>query len=168
MDRKQIESMIGRYCISETEDGRLRAGRPGNDIEIIKAAKDDIINYYKEIKQEREERVRKIEAIEGLKELEKARSEWRKYHYEFNRIMESGDSIFPARPEIDPDEIAKIYPRAAAYIKAESYASARNVDKYSAGKKALERIINGEDYEVVITEMESEWKAAALNAVMFN
>lgn len=51
------------------------------------------------------------------------------------------------------------YPRAAAYLKANEYAKAANDAKAIAGKKARERIINGENYDNVIADMEDEWKS---------
>jgi hypothetical protein len=166
MERKQVEDMIRRYGIGETEDGRIYIQHPGKDIEIIKAAKAEILEYFAKKKAEKEERERKIAAIEGLKEIKEARAEWSNYHYKFNRAMESGNCNFPAKPESDPEALAVKYARAAAYLKADSYSNASNYAKADAGKNALDRIINGETHETVIAEMETEWTTAAHEAVM--
>ena len=52
------------------------------------------------------------------------------------------------------------YPRASAYLKADSWSDASNFEKASAGKKALERIINGEDHALVLLDMQEEWSKA--------
>lgn len=62
-----------------------------------------------------------------------------------------------AKPSIETAELKKQYPIAAAYLKAESWASSNHWAKWAAGNRALEKIINGEDHEVVIAEMEKEW-----------
>lgn len=79
-----------------------------------------------------DERKAKIRAIEGLDELRYA-------------------------PKELEERIKAEYPRAAAYLKAESYSLSENDGKFTAGKKAVDRIINGEDYAAVIADMEKEW-----------
>jgi hypothetical protein len=52
-----------------------------------------------------------------------------------------------------------MYPVANAYLTAESWSCAAHHVKSSAGRKAKERIRNGEDYIKVLEEMEAEFKA---------
>lgn len=108
-----------------------------------------------------EAREAKINAIEGLKELKAAINEQNDYHYEINRRFENEalSSILPAQPKANVKDLKKKYPRAAAYIKAENWKYANNYAKAAAGRKALERIINGEDHEQVLADMEAEWDA---------
>jgi hypothetical protein len=104
----------------------------------------------------------KIDAIEGLKEIKSAIYDRQRYHREFNAMMddEFNDGAFPPKPpKADVDELMAKYPRATAYIKAEKYSYAAHDVKSKAGKKALEKIINGEDYEKAIADMETEWTA---------
>lgn len=107
-------------------------------------------------------RQEKIDAIEGLREIHDAKEAWSRYHDAFNRMMEDQDNdgaCPPTRPTVSVEELNAKYPRAAAYIKAENYSCAANYAKSSAGRKALEKIINGEDYAQAIADMEAEWSA---------
>lgn len=131
----------------------------------LKARKDEIIDYLlaeeAAAKAAAEDRKAKIAAIEGLAELQAARDAEANYHYEVNRRFENEalSSMLPARPEVSASEVSAKYPRAAAYVKAEGWTHANNYAKNAAGRKALERIINGEDHEQVLAEMEAEWSA---------
>ena len=99
-------------------------------------------------------------AISGLKELEAAKAEQAAYREAFSRAVDSGDGIYPAKPKSDPAELSAQYPMAAAMLRAESYSRAANYHKASAGRKAVERILDGEDWEKAISDMEAEWDAA--------
>lgn len=102
----------------------------------------------------------KINAIEGLKEIRAAIDDIERYREEFNAMMddEFNDGVFPPKkPTANISELKAKYPRAVAYIKAEEYSFADHHVKSEAGKKAIDRIINGEDYAAVITDMEAEW-----------
>lgn len=101
------------------------------------------------------------DAIPGLKELEAANEEQAAYREAFSRAMDSGDGIYPAKPKSDPAELSAQYPMAAAMLRAESYSRAINSRKASAGRKAVERILNGEDREKVIADMEADWNEEA-------
>ena len=57
------------------------------------------------------------------------------------------------------EALRKKYPRAAAYRKAEAGSLAANYVQASAYEKALERIINGDDYEKALVDADAEWKA---------
>lgn len=134
-----------------------------------KAHKPEIMEYLlkkekqaEEDAQKARERQAKIEAIEGLKELEAANEALLNYREAFNQAIESGDAIFPSKPSVTPEGIEalrKKYPRAAAYRKAEAGSLAANYAQASAYKKALERIINGDDYEKALADADAEWKA---------
>lgn len=106
------------------------------------------------IGREREER---RAAIPGVKLIEKAREEWDKWHDDTVRAIDNGDGIRPAEPNVNIEELKEQYPQAAALLKAESYSRSTNYAKASAGSKARERIIDGEDYTQVIAEMAQEW-----------
>jgi len=99
-------------------------------------------------------------AIPGLKELEAAKKEQAAYREAFSRAVDSGDGIYPAKPKSDPAELSERYPMAAAMLRAESYSRAANYRKASAGSKAVERILDGEDWEKAISDMETEWHEA--------
>lgn len=99
------------------------------------------------------------DAIPGLKELEAAKAEQAAYREAFARAVDSGNGIYPAKPKSDPEEeLSARYPMAAAMLRAESYSRASNDRKASAGRKAVERILDGDDWEKVISDMENEWR----------
>ncbi len=115
--------------------------------------------------EERETAVRRRnfrDTIPGLKELEAAKAEQASYREAFARAADSGDGIYPAKPESDPAALSTQYPMAAAMLRAESYSCAANYRKASAGRKAVERILDGEDWEKVVSDMENEWHEATL------
>nr|DAH23799.1 MAG TPA: hypothetical protein [Caudoviricetes sp.] len=99
-------------------------------------------------------------AIPGLKELEAAREAQATYREAFARAVDSGDGIYPAKPKSDLAALNAQYPMAAAMLRAESYSRAANYHKASAGSKAVERILDGEDWEKAISDMEAEWHEA--------
>lgn len=103
------------------------------------------------------EREARRAAIPGVKLIEKAREEWDKWHDDTVRAIDNGDGIRPAEPKVNIEALKEQYPRAAALLKAESYSRSANYAKASAGSKARERIIDGEDYEKAIADMEQEW-----------
>lgn len=171
------KELINRFEIVLHDDTTVQIfGKPSKtQISEIKAAKTEILEILKAERAAKEkakaERAAKIAAIEGLEEIRNAIYAVEKYHRDFNRMMEDeyNDGVNPPRrPSTSVADIKAKYPRAAAYLKAESFTYASHYAKSGAGARALERIINGEDYETVITEMESEWENAAREAVMRN
>lgn len=105
------------------------------------------------------ERLKKMNAIEGLQELEDASIAWKEYYIAYRRFIEDdAEGKAPKKPEASLEELVRKYPRANAYMKAESYAySSSNNARAAVGKKALERILNGEDYKQAIADMKKEW-----------
>lgn len=140
------------------EARRIKADKMLEEVLAHKPEIMAILTAEKEAKEkEAAERTAKINAIEGLNEIKVAIAEHELYHDEFNAAMERGDGRLPSRPESNIGEMKAKYPRAAAYLKAENYEYSANYAQASAGRKARERIINGEDYEQVLTDMEKEW-----------
>lgn len=99
-------------------------------------------------------------SIPGIKELEAARKEHAAFDEAYNLAMNYGIGKYPAEPESDLDGLEAQYPMAAAILRAESYSRAANYRKASAGRKAVERILDGEDWEKAISDMEAEWHEA--------
>ena len=99
-------------------------------------------------------------AIPGLAEIEAADEAFFAYRRAFARAMDSGDGVYPKPPKENTDELRERYPMAAAMLRAESYSRAANYHKASAGRKAVERILDGEDWKKAISDMEAEWKEA--------
>lgn len=132
----------------------------------IKAAKPEIVaallaerNAAFRAEQERQS---KIAAIPGLREIEAARADLASWQLEFSASFDGegggGVGVRP-KPEYDMDAMYAKYPRAKAYLDAQVFAASANYAKATAGQKALEAIINGEDYERAASTMEAEWKS---------
>lgn len=100
--------------------------------------------------------------IPGLAEIEAADEAFFAYRRAFARAMDSGDGVYPKPPKENTDELRERYPMAAAMLRAESYSRAVNYRKASAGRKAVERILDGEDWGKAISDMEAEWDAATI------
>lgn len=99
-------------------------------------------------------------AVPGLNELRAAYADVNRYHEQFERMMEDegNDGARPPKPiSGDVDALRAQYPAAAAYLKAESWSYADHYAKATAGKKAMERIVNGDPHVAVVTDMEAEW-----------
>lgn len=134
------------------------------DWEKIVSAKEEIkailLQDFEEGRLASQEREAKINAIPGLKEIKAAKEDLENWHYEWeDSFRDVGGLGVRPKPQYDFEELYKKYPRANAYLKAEAYSCAANYAKASAGKKALERVINGEDCDTVLSEMEAEWSA---------
>lgn len=83
--------------------------------------------------------------IPGLKEVESALEDVATWSY--IRRDETP-------PEYDLQSMQMKYPRAFAYLKSREYERSANRMKAQAGRDAVVKIVNGEDYQAVIAEME--------------
>jgi len=150
-DKIQIPAVIGKK-ISKRE------------MESIKDNKAAIITEFAarknaEIKAHEDAAARLAANVPGLDALRDARSQWSSYHDTFSRAIDRGDCRMPSKPTVDTKALADQYPVAVAYLKAESYWLGANYARCSAGKKAMEAIANGEDYNEALNQMEDEWSA---------
>ena len=109
----------------------------------------------------------KVDAIPGLMKIDAAMEDLRSYQIEWEENWQRGDSGVGLRPRPQHDIAAMLleYPRAAAYIKARDMSCAANYAKAAAGKKALIRIVNGEDYEKALSDAEKEWNEHVMEHV---
>jgi hypothetical protein len=99
--------------------------------------------------------------IEGLRELQDAIAAEENYFYQFDKMMSNpgNDGANPPnKPEVNSGELRKKYPRAAAYLKL-----LNNGWPFHA-----ERILKGEDYQMVIADMEKEKQEATTHAALFD
>ena len=159
-----VQEMINKYNIVLMPDNIIKASNVKGDAAIaeLKAAKPEIVAILT-AKKEAEDKAyadyeAKVDAIEGLKEIEILRGEWYNYESAFDRMMDTGSSVLSAKyPSTTLKDIYIKYPRAAAYLKAQSWHNASNYMKANAGRKAEEKILNGEDYLAAIAEMEKEF-----------
>lgn len=182
MQEREIKNLIERYHIHLM----LEKGEPNGKIMIptddvyqaqqddklncIIEAKAEIVGYLlKKLKEENKkdaEREAKIDAIEGLKEIEEAREDLTSWRLELKRSLNGVEKTeVRSKPEYDFEAMREKYPRAVAYLKAQDYASASNPGKAAAGDKALERIINGDDYKSALKDMEAEWELACMQSI---
>lgn len=140
-------------CSAET----LRKCKPMAEIKKIIGNAVDLSSE----KREEKEAKKKLNII-GLAELEKIIVDWDWYQECLNQMMENemNDGVNPPRrPKTEVAEIAKKYPVAAAYIKADNWSMASHYVKSIAGNKAKKTIRNGGDYKTAIIEMEETWAA---------
>lgn len=82
----------------------------------------------------------------GISALRAAQYDEERYSHQFNRMMEDegNDGARPPAPvKADLNNLVKQYPRAAIYLKAESYAAASNHHKSSAGTNAMRLLETG-------------------------
>lgn len=101
-----------------------------------------------------------IAACPGLDVLRAAYNDVSRYHDQMERMMEdeSNDGARPPKPiKGDVDALRVQYPAAAAYLRAESWSCASHDVKSTAGIRAMERIVAGEDHAQVMADMEREW-----------
>ena len=167
------QEMIQRYKIALKIDehdqptGNLVVYRADKAaLAAIKAAKPEIVaallaQREAGLRAEQERRA-KIDAIPGLREIEAARIDLVNWKLEFDASFDGenggGVGVRP-KPKYDMDAMYAQYPRAKAFLEAQNFAESDNDAKATAGRKALEAIINGENYEQAIHTMNSEWAA---------
>ena len=147
----------GRLCVCES----LRAKSDGV-IDEIKAHKTEIIDILtaeaNAKKEAAADRQRRIDAIEGLKEIVEARNKAHEWHVYFIKAMDRGDSVLRSEPKYDFDAAYQKYPKAAAYLKAQSMANKRNDELSAIGRKAVDGILYG-DWKAALETMDAEQKA---------
>lgn len=97
----------------------------------------------------------------GIYELVAARND-AEYRYErLQRAIERGDGILPSStPDRDPEELARQYPLAAAYLTICGYCDSDNLDKYGAGQWAIEQLEAGADVLDTCNAMQQRWHSA--------
>lgn len=167
---EKFENFIKRYgirIIGENLGAEKHIAKHPEDVAFLKSNKQEIIAYIREKEEASrkayDEFCTKVEAIEGLKEIKTARYSW----YDWcKRFSESFDGEYavggmgiekPVYTEYVLNALYKKYPRATAYLKAESWKNSTHWFKSKLGEEATHRIAEGEDYSKIITEMETKW-----------
>lgn len=150
-------------CTARDEAGKRLLPRLATDYKAeVEAIRAELTAAAEERKRAYDEQQAKIDAIDGLDKLIRSIMDWNRYNREFNAMMddEYNDGAFPPkRPTSDVKALRAQYPRADAYLTAQSWANSQNYAKAKAGKKALERIINGDDYAQALADADAEWSA---------
>lgn len=101
----------------------------------------------------------KVNAIEGLTELRAATTAWVNYHQAKMQFEQGEREDVPAYNSRELRDLEKKYPRAAAFLKAESWVKSTDIAKVRFGSKACNRIIAGDNPEKVIEYMEMAYAA---------
>lgn len=164
MTNAEIKSMIERYQITDCHNGNIgiynTKGITQAEVQAIKSAKPEILTYFaaerEAQKAEQERRQRNLEAIDGLVELRDARIGRAKWQREFNRIMERGDSIFPAAPTADIKSLEEKYPAAVFALSMEQRSYGPNAELAAMAKRAYEALCDGQNWQKVRAAYDSE------------
>lgn len=166
--------LIDKYRISLHTDGekiRIPGGLalPAAELEQITSRKPEIVEELRRRKAEHDaalaEYKRKLDALSpGIEAIEAAQAAVRDWHRRFNDSFEGEDAVggmgVGAPPPKDAvKEACAKYPRESAYLRAHEWSGAAHFIKAAAGKRAMDRILNGEDYDAALADMEAEWHA---------
>lgn len=155
----EYKRLISMYGISDTGRGtlRVRASVPAETLDFIRAEKPGILAYLQEAKVLEKRRNAALASMEGIDEIRKAVYAIRNFHRQFNDAMDNEDYRPIKRPDIDLDALYKKYPIAKAYLDAEAFGLSENFEKSKIGKDAMNRILDGENHEKVISDMDAAW-----------
>lgn len=143
--------LIEKYGIQLWDENTLAIGTcvPAKDLLLIEEHKKEIVDALKARQKAEQDAASefqdKIDDIPGLKEVEVALDNLAMWTH-----SASDETLF----EYDFQAMETKYPKAFAYLKAREYERSVNRIKARAGHEAVVRIVNGEDYQVVIVEME--------------
>lgn len=155
MERKEIESMIKKYGLKDPRNGKIMITKNQKEAAVvIPPVKTDILAYWAEEREakkaEAERRQNTFDAIPGVRAVRDARAAWSKYKSEFDRVMHSGGSVFPALPEVDLEALEEANPLAVWALSVERQARyGANVELTEIAKKAYTALMDGEDPETV-------------------
>lgn len=103
-----------------------------------------------------------LAGIDGLSELQGAINAWMQYGAGLEAMMddEYNDGARPPRkPTASITALRATYPRAAAYVDAQTFADADHYAKAAAGRTAMQAILAGEDYTAAMAAMQASWSA---------
>ena len=110
------------------------------------------------IKQKQFEEHARQKNVPGLEELRTALAHDENQREKFRRSVYSGSGILKGNPSsATASVVAKKYPRASAYIKAESWSYASSDVKASLGRAAMLAIVKGKSAKTALREMEKKW-----------
>jgi hypothetical protein len=176
-----IEQLVRRYTLSITINpatnqealmADLGAIKRDNAKEEIKQKKAEIMAYLKdqraedekraeEARQREKDRSERIKQIDGLKEIQDAIEDLDRWQYEFEKSFDDvgGLGVRP-KPDYDIKAMRQKYPRADAYLRAESEYLKSNYELSAIGQRALEEVIFG-DWQKAMETMEKEIKVFA-------
>lgn len=161
----KLEKLITRYDIEldPVKEDMLRVYRrpDAKALAEIKASKPDIMEYLKTKEARQEELRRKTAEIPGLAEIKSEKMKYQmamaEYHKKVNDYYEEKPPypVYPTKPQktYDFDAAYKKYPQAHAYLKAEKMSLKDNYELGAIGKRALEKVIDG-DWKTAMEDMQ--------------
>jgi hypothetical protein len=138
-----------------------RIGDNGGGLVVMNAREWDKQEYDRKAPEREAKAKLMAELFPGLDLLRAALDDEARYQRQFNRMMEDeyNDGARPPAPiKVKYADVAPKYPAAVAYLRAESYTYSDNYAKSGAGTRAVKRLEAGEDYKLVLADMESEWQ----------
>lgn len=155
----EYKRLISMYGISDTGRGtlRVRASVPAETLDFIRAEKPGILAYLQEAKVLEKRRNAALASMEGIDEIRKAIYAIHNFHRQLNDAMDNEDYRPIKRPEADLEALCKKYPVAKAYLDAEAFSLSENAVKSQYGRDAMNRILDGENHEKVISDMDAAW-----------
>ena len=152
----EAKDLIKKYNLQAVEkDGKMmvhtRATVPAKDVAAIKEHREEILKEILDAKEQArkayEERQAKIKAIPGLAEIKtelaKAADWRRRFNASFETEYGGGWGVGP-RPQYDFEAAYKKYPQAHAYLIAEKEVYKAKFELAEIGRRALEKVINGQ------------------------
>lgn len=148
---RMIKKLIEEYGVQLLDENTLviEICIPAKDLLLIDKHKEEILSMLKTRRKAEQiaaaEFQAKIEAIPGLKDVEAALEDVATWSY----TRRNGTTL-----EYDFQAMEAKHPKAFAYLKAREYERSANRMKARAGRDAVVKIVNGEDYQAVIAEME--------------
>lgn len=170
MERK-FDELIKKYnirIVGENLGADKAIAKHPEDVKMIKDNKQAIIKHIKGKEEAKKQEYlaykASVEAIEGLKEIETAMYSWAEWNKKFRKSFDGEYAVggmgieSPVYTEDVINSLKAKYPRATAFLKAESWSNASHYYKSRLGEDAKHRIAAGEDYKKVISEIETKWE----------
>lgn len=165
MTNQEIQTMVYRYHIKETSDGRIKfykmPGMTDEDVERVKAAKPEILAFFEWKKERDERRTKTFESIPGVVELRDALIEMENYNRELNKAMERDAGVYPQPPAVGRDEIGILkrkYPEAVFALAVENGRFKTNFELADIAEKAYHALCDGRPWQEVKSEYEADMK----------
>lgn len=168
MNKDYIKKLIYVYGIIDEGDGRIRVLNTDrlteSKLDEIKAAKQDILTFFQERNAQHEEELAQVrremavfDALPGVAEVREVERAWEDYHDAFDRMMASGDGIMTEQvPSIRIEEVKSRYPNAAWALAINSERYSLNAEIADIADRAFQRVVSGEDLEIVKAAYEAE------------
>lgn len=119
-------------------------------------------------KQEEENRKFNLAAnVSGIEKLRMAIAHNEEEERRFSRTIMNDSGKIYERDLVDIDALRVEFPRAAAYLEAESFRNSADYKKSTLGEEAMTKIRLGEDCDAALSEMRNAWKAYCDEQAMY-